>query len=177
MYLQIVWIEIHRRCGLLSTPLRSTTHVHFLSPPVSTSTTHHQAQLACPQPPLIFQQIIINTMYTSYTSAVDKFFSLHKEAETWKSGAIHVTVAHSLTNDNPTIINLSTTIGYNKRVPKIHQRSNLNCFWLPQSFNENTEQFRQKEIHPMFVRACHAAGFIVHGEYEKSVLNVFNLNA
>ena len=106
-------------------------------------------------------------MYTSYNSAVEKFFSLHKEAETWKSGEINITVAHSLTNDNPTIINLSSTIGHNKHVPNVNQRSNLNCYWFPQSFNKNNEEFRQKEIHPHFVRACHAAGFIVHGEYEK----------
>ena len=44
-----------------------------------------------------------------------------------------------------------------------------NGYWMQQHLNENNESFRKKHIHPIFVRACHSAGFIVHGEYEKEI--------
>ena len=75
-------------------------------------------------------------------------------------------MATSLDDDTPHDINLADTIGHRKNVPPAGKRSDENCYWIFKAFNENNQTFRQKKIHPIIVRACHAAGFIVHGEYE-----------
>lgn len=90
----------------------------------------------------------------------------HRDDPTkWISGDIHVDVATSLVDDEPMRINLSETIGHGRAAPRAGKRDDGNCYWLPRRFNQNTSEFRRGELHPMFVRACHAAGFLVHAEW------------
>lgn len=103
-------------------------------------------------------------MTSSYSSALSDFFQLHSEAEHWQADTINITVAKSLDDDTPQNINISSTIGKNKNVPKPSKRNNNNCYWLQKSLNQNNAAFRQKHIHPMFVLACHASGFNIHGD-------------
>ena len=105
-------------------------------------------------------------MTSSYSSALSEFFKLHSEAEHWQADEINITVATSLHDDTPQTINIAPTIGKNKNVPRASKRNDKNCYWLQKSFNLNNASFRQKYIHPMFVHACHASGFNIHGEYE-----------
>jgi len=105
-------------------------------------------------------------MTSSYSSALSKFFKLHSEAEHWQADEINITVATSLDDDTPQNINIAPTIGKNKNVPRASKRNDKNCYWLQNSFNLNNATFRQKYIHPMFVHACHASGFNIHGEYD-----------
>ena len=105
------------------------------------------------------------TMTSSYSSALSEFFNLHTTAKDWTCQEINISVATSLDDDTPRDINLADTLGYRKNVPSSNKRSDRNCYWLLKIFNKNNTTFRQREIHPVIVRACHAAGFIVHGEY------------
>ena len=111
-------------------------------------------------------------MTSSYTAALKELFNLHKDAEKWTSGAINVPIATSLTDDTPMELNLTATVGHDKYTPREHKRSDSNCYWLAQALNENNAHFRQTKIYPIFVRACHTAGFIIHGEYDKSRKNI-----
>ena len=106
-------------------------------------------------------------MTASYSSVLNDFFSLHNTAKDWTTQSITISVATSLDDDTPKDINLADTIGRNKNVPKISNRSDNNCYWLSKSFSQNDDSYRQKVLHPIVVRACHASGFIVHGEYEQ----------
>ena len=106
------------------------------------------------------------TMTSSYSSALSEFFNLHTTAKDWTCQEINISVATSLDDDTPRDINLADTLGYRKNVPSSNKRSDRNCYWLLKIFNKNNTTFRQREIHPVIVCACHAAGFIVHGEYE-----------
>ena len=105
-------------------------------------------------------------MASSYSSALKKLFSLHEAKESWITGEITIPVCKSLTDDDIVNINLSETLGHNKRKPR--KRHDGNCYWLPKEINENNADYRKKHIHPIFGRACHSAGFIITGEYEKS---------
>ncbi|KAL7551396.1 hypothetical protein ACHAWF_015520, partial [Thalassiosira exigua] len=106
-------------------------------------------------------------MLSSHSSALGKFFQIHKEAENWTAGPIRIPIAKSFSDDSIITINLTDTIGKNKKVPKPFQRSDDNCYWLQKSLSENNYDVRQKTIYPLFFRACHSAGFTIHGEYEK----------
>ena len=105
-------------------------------------------------------------MTTSYASALDDLYSLHTEAEAWSADEIKLEVATSFSDDTPVAINLSKTIGHTKNVPSATKRNDGTCFWLFSNWNENNKVFRSKFIHPVFVQACHASGFIIHAEYE-----------
>ena len=108
-------------------------------------------------------------MCLSFRSAVEKLLDIQNDAKKWKAGPISISVATSLTDDNPKIINISDTIGHGKYAPRKGKRNDSNCYWLPSTLNENNDDVRQTLIHPMFVLACREAGFIVHAEYEPSM--------
>ena len=105
----------------------------------------------------------------SYTQSLNNLFSNQAQALSWCTGPINIQVATSTINDTPKTINLSATIGHRKNVPKALQRSDQNCYWLPSNINTNNDNIRQKVIHPLFVRACHHAGFILHGRYDARI--------
>ena len=100
------------------------------------------------------------------SSALKQLLSLHEATERWTTGEITIPVCKSLTDDGIMNINLSDTIGHNKKKPR--KRDDGNCYWLPKEINENNAKYRQKHIHPIFGRACHSAGIIINGEYEQS---------
>jgi hypothetical protein len=101
----------------------------------------------------------------TFQESLEQLLSVQKDAETWKTGPMMVTVAISLSDDEAREIDLSATIGHGNNPPREGKRNDTNCYWLQRKFNQNNEEFRGKEIHPIFVRACHAAGFIAHCEY------------
>ena len=105
-----------------------------------------------------------------YAEAVSVIDGIRTQSHTWTSGSIHVTVAQALTIPTEKEINLTDTIGRGKNVPKPASRNDTNCHWLMPKFNVNSESFRQKEIYPIIMRACHIAGFKVHGSYEKNTI-------
>ena len=105
---------------------------------------------------------------SSYPVTINELFALQSKAEQWRSGDIFLQVHDSLHGTAVKTINLSQTIGHAKHVPRANKRDDSNCYWLAHTLNENNSDIRQKKIHPIFVRACRAAGFLVHGEYEKA---------
>ena len=60
---------------------------------------------------------------------------------------------------------LDSKLGHNKVVPKRRNRDDSNFFWLRSRLNENSQYFRAKHLHPMFVKACRDAGFLVIASY------------
>ena len=102
----------------------------------------------------------------SYTQSLSDLFNKQTQALDWCTGAINITVATSSINNLPRAINLSDTIGHGKNCPKGLHRSDQTCYWMQNHINQNTDVFRQQVIHPLFARACHLAGFIIHGSYD-----------
>lgn len=83
--------------------------------------------------------------------------------DTWNADEIIVVVATSLDDDVPTQINLSDTIGF----AKTRRNEGRSRYWLQQYLNQNDALFRQRHIVPIFVRACHAAGFLIKASYQR----------
>ena len=104
---------------------------------------------------------------TTFHGTLEKLAILDKEARSWVSGPIYVTVGSSFLDDSPKIINLNETLGHRKLVPRPLNRNDSNCYWLPSTFSKNEDTCRQIEIIPLFVRACRDAKFKVCGCYEK----------
>ena len=100
--------------------------------------------------------------------SITQLLSAQEAARHWATGPINITIATSKTNDQPISINLSDTIGHNKRVPRENKRDDNTCYWLHSSLNTNVHEFRVQQIHPMFVNAARDAGFIAHGKYVPS---------
>ena len=65
-------------------------------------------------------------MCLSFRSAVEKLLDIQNDAKKWKAGPISISVATSLTDDNPKIINLSDTIGHGKYAPRKGKRNDDN---------------------------------------------------
>jgi len=107
-------------------------------------------------------------MSTSYSESISQIYRIRERAKNWTSGSIFitVTVASSKNNNLPLEIDLTETIGHNKRVPIADQRGDRNCYWLQSHINENSEEFRRKCINPLFASACWRAGFLIHAQYE-----------
>ena len=88
---------------------------------------------------------------------------LDKELRSWDSGPIYLQVGTSFLDDSPKMINLNETLGHRKKVHSTSKRNDSTCYWLPSTFSNNDETTRQKEIIPLFVRACQCAKFEVCG--------------
>mmetsp|Transcript_29060 Transcript_29060/g.45729 ORF Transcript_29060/g.45729 Transcript_29060/m.45729 type:complete len:280 (-) Transcript_29060:136-975(-) len=88
---------------------------------------------------------------------------MKKEAHEWTPGRLVTSIATSLTNDNQIELDFSPTIGHGKNKPR--NPSDGNSYWLPAHLNQNTEIFRVKTIHPIFVNTCLSAGFKIHGDW------------
>ena len=103
----------------------------------------------------------------TYNATLDKISTIDEGLRSWVSGTIPVTVATSLFDDAPHIINLNETIGHEKYAPKPLKRSDSNCYWLPSIYSTNDALSRANHIIPLFVRACRDAMFKVGGSYER----------
>lgn len=80
----------------------------------------------------------------------------------WTSTNIRVQVAKSLTDPTPCVINFAATIGKSTAAAAGAQRTsgrNDDRYWLLPQFNQNTPDFRAREIAPIFVKACKDSGF------------------
>ena len=73
----------------------------------------------------------------TYNTTLEKISTIDEGLRSWVSGTIPVTVATSLSDDAPHLINLNETIGHGKYAPKPLKRNNSNCYWLPSKFNKN----------------------------------------
>ena len=91
---------------------------------------------------------------------------LQNEAEAWQTGPLMIKIARSLNDNTEDELDLSTTIGHNKRRPKTP--TDANSYWLPKEVNQNTQDFRGEIIHTIFYRACHLAGFHIKANWIQS---------
>jgi len=66
----------------------------------------------------------------------------------------------------------SKTVGHNKSRPKEGKRDDSTCYFLPQKYNKNDDSFREDNIHGIFVRMCHAAGFTVQAQYQEGMMAI-----
>jgi hypothetical protein len=107
-----------------------------------------------------------------FADAFKQLTSLQKDSKTWETGPTTLVVATSLINDTPKTIDFSTTVGHGKHAPKVGKRDDTNCYFLPKMFNKNDQSFREDNIHGIFVRLCHAAGFTVHAEYTRATKSI-----
>ena len=97
-----------------------------------------------------------------FAEAVDELFAIERSKDTWWPDLIELEVATSVTDDEPITINFADTIGHRtKGVTKKTKDTDL--YWLPRKLNENTDEFRKKQLSPYFVQACRKAGFSVKG--------------
>ena len=108
---------------------------------------------------------------SEYHDKLQLIAQLNKEKESWCTGSIIIPMAKSLDDDSIVDVDISPTLGHNKRANK-EERSNDNCYWLPKFFNANTHMFRMTHIFPIVINACKNAGFKVRGKYIKAASKV-----
>ena len=101
----------------------------------------------------------------TYAGLLTNLFCEQRDACNWTTGSLTVTFCTSLSDDSPRDIDIAPTIGHGKNVPKTCNDSN--CHWLQSHLNRNDKEFREKHVYPIFIKACHAAGFRVFCKYVK----------
>ena len=101
----------------------------------------------------------------TYNATLDKVSTIDEGLRSWVSGTIPVTVATSLFDDAPHLVNLNETIGHGKYAPKPLKRNNSNFHWLASIYSKTDALSRAIHIIPVFVRACRDAMFKVGGSY------------
>ena len=101
----------------------------------------------------------------TYGALLTDLFFQQRDTCNWPTGSLIVTFSASLFDDSPRDIDITPTIGHGKNVPKICNDSN--CYWLQFHLNRNDEEFREKNVYSLFIRACIAAGFQVYCKYVK----------
>ena len=79
----------------------------------------------------------------------------------WATNQFFVEVATSYTDDTPKLIDIMTTLGHKTRQSKkTKQKTHSDQkYWLPSTFNENTDEFRKEHIVPHFSNAALQTGF------------------
>jgi len=89
----------------------------------------------------------ISTM-TDFIKSLQSLDALHKEAESWTSDNIEVTVAASYNSDEPITINLASTLGHNKRISAANYKKKSNdVHWLPSSLSASGDCWPIRPLH------------------------------
>ena len=78
-------------------------------------------------------------MSSTYSSAVDALDTLTDNLNYWTPVIIEITVATSLYNPEPQVINLVETLGFNTKNKGLDPSA---VYWLPEKFDENTPDHR-----------------------------------
>ena len=108
---------------------------------------------------------------SSFAEEVAKIDQSVDNLRAWKVQQLPLTVAKSLEDDAPVVINLATTIGH-----KVKPGPNeVDRHWLQKDFSENSPEFRKKKLAPMVARMCLQQGFtsILKGWENKKSKAVF----
>jgi len=95
-------------------------------------------------------------MSSTYSSAVDALDTLTDNLNYWTPSIIEITVATSLYNPEPQVINLVETLGFNTKNKGLDPSA---VYWLPEKFDQNTPDHRRVMLAPTFALACRQAGF------------------
>ena len=74
---------------------------------------------------------------------LNKLVEHRKALDQWDSGPVMIEVATSFTNPTLKSIDLSSTIGHGKSVPRKGKRTDENCYWLNAEWTSNDVDFRQ----------------------------------
>jgi len=102
---------------------------------------------------------------TDFIKSLQSLDALHKEAESWTSDNIEVTVAASHNSDEPATINLASTLGHNKRIsPAKHKKNSNDIYWLPSSLSTGGDnaEFLQTTLVPIFLHHAAMLGLQLH---------------
>ena len=92
----------------------------------------------------------------TFSTTLSSIDALDKELQSWTPATLKVTVATSLTDDTPKVIDLVDCVG---KVARSSKGTLSNPHWLPMRFCSSDESFRQNVLSPYFMNACRAAGF------------------
>ena len=104
----------------------------------------------------------------TFDESAAKLVGLFEASKTWTVHEMLIDVATSSNNDTPRLLNLTTTFSCNQKEPSPHQIPSQHHY-LPQSYNQNTQEFRKKTLIPYFVRAAQQSGFtLICKGWEKS---------
>jgi len=113
---------------------------------------------------------------TDFIKSLQSLDALHKEAESWTSDNIEVTVAASHNSDEPATINLASTLGHNKRIsPAKHKKNSNDIYWLPSSLSTGGDnaEFLQTTLVPIFFTSCRNAGFAASSKGSENPCSAF----
>jgi hypothetical protein len=87
---------------------------------------------------------------------------VYSKACNWQVNYFPITVATSLLDDTPQVINLANTIGKKPSGnPYTNKPSAQSKYLLPAEFNQNTKDFRKYNVSPIFEHATQSQGFNV----------------
>ena len=98
---------------------------------------------------------------------LNKLVEHRKALDQWDSGPVMIEVATSFTNPTLKSIDLSSTIGHGKSVPRKGKRTDENCYWLNAEWTSNDVDFRQSTVIPYFIAAASKAGFRITGAWAR----------
>ena len=82
-----------------------------------------------------------------------------RDCKEWTTKDLYVVFATSQQDDSEKRINVAETLGHHVRMTEKKKKKNTERHYLPQRFNQNTEEFRAKTVLPHFSCAATAAGF------------------
>lgn len=87
---------------------------------------------------------------------------VYSKACNWETNYFPITVATSLLDDTPQVINLANTMGKKPSGnPYLNNPKAQSKYLLPAKFNQNTRAFRKYTLSPIFERAAQSQGFNV----------------
>ena len=110
----------------------------------------------------------------SYADSVARISAIKKESCNWTSRPILINIAESLTNDDPRKNNPTKNIGHGKKVLHVGTRNAENCYWMQQSYDKKSEDFRQTIIYPVIISACCYTSFKIHASYQKVYEKIYS---
>ena len=89
-------------------------------------------------------------MAESFSQCLGDLFTEQRKAYQWSAGSIYVTIATSLSDDESKVIDLTPTLGKNKKYPPEGKRDDINYYWLSRELSQNNDVFHQTNISPIF---------------------------
>jgi hypothetical protein len=86
---------------------------------------------------------------------MERLNDVYSKACNWQTNYFPITVATSLLDDTPQVINLANTMGKKPSAnPYLNNPKAQSKYLLPAKFNQNTRVFRKYTLSPIFERAA-----------------------
>ena len=128
--------------------------VSYLLPLVSSLV---DISLPTKKPPLIPNPQSLPTMSEAFNKISQHLDDYQQQQANWKLQQFFVPFSRNFCDDTPVQVDLVPHIGH----CIARMKKDVNKYWLPKCFNQNTPKYRQEVIAPIFERAALMHGFSI----------------